>query len=81
MLQSVGVIIMLFSIFYDVFKPKWVLFDLWRIFLSVPIHLFANADIAIIFRLAINELKIFRRKILRQVNLCRFESDKRLFSG
>lgn len=28
MLQSVGVIIVLFSIFYDIFKPEWVLFNL-----------------------------------------------------
>lgn len=81
MLGTLRMTIMLLGIFYDVLKPEGILLDLRRVFLCVMVHLLAHAAVNAVFCLAVNELQVICREVLRQVQLCRFEGNERLFGG
>lgn len=80
LLEILRMAVMLFRILDDVFKPEWVLFNLRRVFLRVPVDLFA--DIARrIFVLAVNEFQVIGCEVLRKIELGRFELDERRLCG
>lgn len=81
MLSTLRVAVMLLSVFYDVLKPKRILLHLRRVLLRVPVHLLAHTALNIVLRLAVNELQVICREVLRQVELRCFKGDKRLLGG
>lgn len=81
MLGTLRMAIMLLGVFYDVLKPEGILLDLRRVLLCVMLHLLAHAAVSAVLCLAVNELQVICREVLRQVQLCRFEGNERLFGG
>lgn len=73
--------VMLFSIFYDVLKPKWILFDLWWVLLRRPVNLLTHITAGRVVFTFVDEFQIVRGELLRKVEWGRFKSYKRLLSG
>lgn len=80
LLEVFRVAVMLFRILDDVLKPKRVLFDLWRVFLSIPVDLLADVARRILV-LAVDEFQVIGCEFLRKIELGRFELNEGRLCG